>query len=154
MVITTSRCYEPLSYGEVTLNATSIRWTLQSAWDWSSSQESWKLNQMTIIGWMPLLTSQSPENSQSRIGTIWMLSRSPRGTWCDYCKQRWTTNDLRGQTQAIWQITSKRHGKIIVRHYCHPCAQYVQAWHDGTTWTLQEQIDYAKGVQKLDVQFE
>jgi hypothetical protein len=29
-----------------------------------------------------------------------------------------------------------------------------QTWHDGTLWTFKEQLDYAKGVQKLDVQFE
>ena len=154
MVITTSRCYEPLSCGATTLSETSTRWTLQSAWHWSNSHESWKLETMTIIGWTFAPTSPLVANSQSRIGTIWMLSRSPRGTWCDYCKMRWGTDDWRGQTQAIWQITSKRHGRVIVRHYCHPCAQYVQAWTDGSTWTLQEQIDYAKGVQKLDVQFE
>jgi hypothetical protein len=83
-----------------------------------------------------------------------MLSRAPRGIWCCYCKMRWGTDTLRGQTQAIWQITSKRHGKVVVRNYCHACAMEAQTWHDGTLWTLQEQIEYAKGVQKLDVQFE
>lgn len=83
----------------------------------------------------------------------WMLSRSPRGTWCEYCKMRWSTNDWRGQTQAIWQITSKRGKKIIVRHYCHACALEVQDW-GGQMWKLQEQIEYAKGQDKLDVQFE
>lgn len=79
-----------------------------------------------------------------------MISRSPRGTWCCYCKLRWGTNHWRGQTQAVWQITSKRHGKIIVRHYCQACADYVQDW-NGETWTLKEQIEYAKGIQQLDV---
>jgi hypothetical protein len=81
---------------------------------------------------------------------ILMLSRSPKGTWCDYCKGRWGTNNLRGQTQAVWQITSKRYGKLIVRHYCQSCANEVQEWPDGSTWTLKEQIDYAKG-ETLDV---
>jgi hypothetical protein len=82
-----------------------------------------------------------------------MLSRSPRGTWCDYCKMRWSAKDWRGQTQAIWQITSKRGNKIIVRHYCHACALEVQDW-GGQMWKLQEQIEYAKGQDKLNVQFE
>lgn len=82
-----------------------------------------------------------------------MLSRSPRGAWCDYCKMRWSAKDWRGQTQAIWQITSKRGNKIIVRHYCHACALEVQDW-GGQMWMLQEQIEYAKGQDKLDVQFE
>ena len=80
-----------------------------------------------------------------------MLSRSPKGTWCDYCKLRWGTDNWRGQTQAVWQITSKRKNKMIVRHYCHPCAMEAQTWHDGTTWTFKEQLDYAKGHMQLDV---
>jgi hypothetical protein len=84
---------------------------------------------------------------------IWMLSRSPKGTWCDYCKNRYSTNNVLGQKQASWQITSKRYGKLVVRHYCQSCANEVQAWPDGTIWTLKEQIDYAKG-DKLDVQLE
>jgi len=83
-----------------------------------------------------------------------MLSRSPKGQWCDYCGYRWGKQNPRGQTQAVWQITSKRFGKLVVRHYCHSCAMEAQTWHDGTLWTFKEQIDYAKGVQKLDVQFE
>lgn len=83
---------------------------------------------------------------------IWMLSRSPKGQWCDYCGYRWGKQHWRGQTQAVWQITSKRHGKLVVRHYCHPCAMEAQTWHDGTTWTFKEQIEYAKGNQTLDVQ--
>jgi hypothetical protein len=54
---------------------------------------------------------------------------------------------------AVWQITSKRYGKLVVRHYCQSCANEVQAWPDGTIWTLKEQIDYAKG-ETLDVQLE
>lgn len=90
-----------------------------------------------------------------------MISKSPRGTYCDYCKQRWgterksvtipETSQVRIVPQdAVWQITSKRYGKVIVRHYCQDCADYVQDW-NGETWTLKEQIEYAKGIQKLDV---
>ena len=150
MVITTTQCYERQSCGNHTLKDLLSRWTLQSVWHWSSSQELWKLNQITILGWMPLPTSQLPENSRSKIGMILMLSRSPKGTWCDYCKNRHGTSSLLGQMQAVWQITSKRYGKLIVRHYCQSCANEVQAWPDGTTWTLKEQIDYAKG-ETLDV---
>jgi len=107
---------------------------------------------------------QSQENSRCEIGMIWMLSRSPRGTWCDYCKGRWgaerksvrvpETGEVKIVPQdAVWQITSKRHGKLIVRHYCQSCTNYVQDW-NGELWTLQQQIDYAKGVQELNVQFE
>ena len=154
MVVTTSRCSEQQSSGLNISNGQSIRWTLQSVWHWSNLPASWSLESMTIIGWTLVPISQSQENLPSTIGTLWMISRSPRGTWCDTCKQRWGTEHWKGQTQAVWQTTSKRHGKVIVRHYCQPCADYAQAWHNGTTWTLQQQIDYAKGIQELDVRFE
>lgn len=91
-----------------------------------------------------------------------MLSRSPRGTWCDYCKMRWGVERRevylpeKGKScivpqDAVWQITTKRHKNIVVRHYCHSCAQEVQDW-QGTIWKLQEQIDYAQGKVQLDVQ--
>ena len=154
MVITTSQCLEHRSYGASILNDKSTRWTWQSVWHWSSYHGSWKLKQFVILGWISALMQPSAGNSQSKIGTIWMLSRSPKGTWCDYCKMRWTVSDYRGQTQAVWQIVSKRHGKVHIRNYCHSCAMEVQGWPDGSLFTLNEQIQYAKGVQKLDVQFE
>ena len=80
-----------------------------------------------------------------------MLTRSPKGQWCDYCKMQWGVNHWKGQTQAVWQITSKRNNKIVVRHYCQACANYVQEW-DSKTWTLREQIEYAQGKETLDVQ--
>ena len=83
-----------------------------------------------------------------------MLTRSPKGQWCDYCKMRWGTDDIRGQRPAVWQTTTKRHNKVIVRHYCHTCAMEIQTWTDGSVWKLQDQINYAKGVQELNVQFE
>ena len=151
MVITTSQCLEHQNYGATTWSEKLNQWTLQSVWHWSNSQELWKLEAITMITFlMPWHISQSQESSPSRIGTIWMLSRSPKGTWCDYCKNRHGTSSLLGQMQAVWQITSKRYGKLIVRHYCQSCANEVQAWPDGTTWTLKEQIDYAKG-ETLDV---
>ena len=153
MVITTSQCLERQSYGQTSLNEKLTQWTLQSVWLWSNSQEQWKLNQILITSWTQSAIGQLPALSPLRTGTIWMLSRSPKGTWCDYCKMRWSTHDWCGQTQAIWQITSKRGGKLVVRHYCHACAQDVQDW-SGTIWKLQEQIDYAKGKETLDVQFE
>ena len=153
MVITTSLYSESQNFGQTFLSERSIRWTLQSAWRYSKSHESWKLEAMTIIGWTPWHTSQLPESSPSRIGRIWMLTRSPKGQWCDYCKARWGIKDPRGQTQAVWQITSKTKS-VIVRHYCHFCAMDAQTWPDGSTWRLAEQLDYVKGIQSLDVQFE
>ncbi len=79
------------------------------------------------------------------------ITPSKRGTWCDYCKQRWGVNDVRGQTQAVWTITSFVHNKIIDRHYCFTCAKEAQTWHDGTIWSFKEQLDYKEGKQQLDV---
>ena len=42
-------------------------------------------------------------------------------------------------------------GKESVRHYCQPCANEVQTWADGSTWTFKEQIDYRLGRKTLDV---
>jgi len=80
------------------------------------------------------------------------ISPSKRGTWCDYCKMKWGTSDVRGQTQAVWTITSFVHNKVIDRHYCFTCAKEAQTWHDGTTWSFKEQLDYKEGKQELDVQ--
>lgn len=80
------------------------------------------------------------------------ITPSRKGTWCCYCKQRWGVSDVRGQTQAVWTMTSFVHGKVIDRHYCFTCAREAQTWHDGTTWTFKEQLDYKEGKQKLDVQ--
>jgi hypothetical protein len=79
------------------------------------------------------------------------ITRTPRGTWCDYCKMRFGVNDVRGQSQAVWSIRSERYGRIIDRHYCFTCAREAQTWHDGTVWTFKEQLEYAEGKMTLDV---
>lgn len=153
MVITTSQSYEQRNSGAIISNERSIRWTFQSAWRYSKSAESWKLEEVMMITFStPALTLLSPENTPSKIGQIWMLTRSPKGQWCDYCKMRWGVENWRGQIQAVWQITTKRHNKVVVRHYCHACALEVQEWTDGVMWSLNDQIQYAKGQATLDVQ--
>lgn len=155
MAITTSHFFEHQNYGAISSNETSIQWMWQSVWRWSNLHESWRLDQYTTLGWTSAPTQLSPENSPSKIGMIWMLNRAPARVWCDYCKTRWGTESLRGQTPAVWQIVTKRGGRpTILRNYCHPCTMEIQTWPDGSLWTLHEQIDYAKGIQKLDVQFE
>lgn len=80
-----------------------------------------------------------------------MITKTPRGVWCDYCRMRWGINDPRGQEQAVWSVRSERNGKVINRHYCYLCAKDVQTWHDGSMWTIKEQIEYSKGIQTLHV---
>jgi len=150
MGITTSQCLERQSYGQTSSSERLNQWTLQSAWGWSRLHELWNLESIKIVGWIVSPISHKQDLSQSKIGMTWMLSRSPRGTYCDYCKMRWSVKDWRGQKQAIWQVTSKRNGKVFVRHYCHDCTQEIQDW-NGKTWMLQEQIEYGKGQDKLDV---
>lgn len=79
------------------------------------------------------------------------LSRAKNGVWCDYCKVRFGTSNPNGQKQASWTTSCKRFGKEIVRSYCQTCANEIQTRHDGTVWTLADQIDYAKGKEMLDV---
>ncbi len=79
------------------------------------------------------------------------ISQSKRGIWCDYCKMRWGVNDVRGQAQAVWTITSFNKGKVIDRHYCYACAKEAQTRHDGTIWPFKEQLEYREGKQQLDV---
>lgn len=163
MVITTSQCSELRNFGAISSKERLTRWTLQSAWRWSNLQELWTMESILIVGLTRAVTGQLPQKQQSEIGLLWMISRSPKNTWCDYCKGRWGTERKTvtipetGKSaivpqDAVWQITSKRHGKLIVRHYCQSCADYVQAWPDGSTWTLKEQLDYAKGLQNINVQ--
>ena len=83
-----------------------------------------------------------------------MLTRAKNGVWCDYCKVRFGTANPKGQMQAALTTKCVRHGKEIVRSYCQTCANEIQTRHDGTVLTLNEQIDYAKGKEMLDVQFE
>ena len=93
-------------------------------------------------------------NSLQKTGVTLTLTRAKSGVWCDYCKVRFGTASLKGQTPAAWTTTCKRHGKVIVRSYCQTCANEIQTRHDGSTWLLADQIEYAKGKERLDVQFE
>jgi hypothetical protein len=80
------------------------------------------------------------------------ITPSKRGDWCSYCKARYGVNNVKGQAQAVWSITSFIHGKVIERHYCFTCAKEAQTWTDGSIWTFKEQLDYREGKQTLDVQ--
>jgi hypothetical protein len=82
------------------------------------------------------------------------ITPSKRGQWCCYCKARYGVNNVKGQAQAVWSITSFVHGKVIDRHYCFTCAKEVQLWADGSVWTFKEQLDFREGKQELNVQFE
>jgi hypothetical protein len=146
---------ESLISGKSISDGKSIHWTYASAWHWSKSAGSLRLLHGThSLIW--LATPLSQEKWQSgQIGQITVsIRRSPKNTWCDYCKLRWGVNHVRGQVQAVWWIRSETRGKVIDRHYCFACSTELQTWTDGQIWSFQQQLDYAKGKQELDVQFE
>jgi len=74
-----------------------------------------------------------------------MLSKAKPGIFCDYCKSRFGIHNPRGMTQAAWTVTSelpKSHGRK--RSYCNDCAIDVSKWADGSYFSLDQQIEYAK----------
>jgi hypothetical protein len=76
---------------------------------------------------------------------ITLLSKAKIGIWCDYCKSRFGTNLIKGQQQAAWTVHSelpKSHGRK--RSYCNDCAIDVSKWADGSYFSLDQQIEYAK----------
>jgi hypothetical protein len=76
---------------------------------------------------------------------ILMLAKSKPGVWCDYCASRFGKTNPKGQTLAAWTIHSKlpkSHGRL--RSYCNDCAIDVSKWADGTYFSLDQQIEYAK----------
>jgi hypothetical protein len=74
-----------------------------------------------------------------------MLSKAKPGIFCDYCKSRFGIHNPKGMTQAGWTVTSelpKSHGRK--RSYCNDCAIDVSKWADGSYFSLDQQIEYAK----------
>lgn len=83
------------------------------------------------------------------------IKKAASGVWCDNCKLQWgwvkeadgtSIPHPKGRRQAYSTIISEtHHGKEpIVRSYCYQCIDEMSRWHDGTIWTLAEQIQYAK----------
>ena len=71
--------------------------------------------------------------------------------FCDYCKNRFGATSLKGQILAIFTaISESRKATVKFRHYCQPCRKEVESWHDGTTWTLEQQQAYAQGLDEID----
>ncbi len=69
MVITTTQCYERQSSGNHTLSDLLSRWTLQSVWHWSSSQELWNY----IKPHTPYILTAPSRDDQSKEGkTMWV----------------------------------------------------------------------------------
>ena len=71
--------------------------------------------------------------------------------YCDYCKARYGAHNLKGQIMAIFtSISQSRKASVKYRNYCQTCKNECEAWHDGSTWTLEQQQAYAQGLDEID----
>jgi hypothetical protein len=78
-----------------------------------------------------------------------ILNRSR--SYCDYCKARYGAHNLKGQIMAIFTTISKsRKATRIYTNYCQACRTELERWHDGSTWTLEQQQAYARGLDEID----
>ena len=76
-----------------------------------------------------------------------------RNQWCDYCKLQWGVGhpDRKGEKPAVWVVKSKsQRARVSVRHYCQECMLQLEAWHDGSKWSMDDQVNYALGVKEID----
>ncbi len=138
--------YEYRSYGvRISVIESSLT---KSQSVWHSSKSHVLLNkQRTVIHsrtlsriWQFPVTSALPTST-----TILMLSKAKHGIFCDYCKSRFGIHNPKGMTQAAWTVHSelpKSHKRK--RSYCNDCAIDVSKWADGSYFSLDQQIEYAK----------
>lgn len=108
---------------------------------WHSSKSNLHESRRVLIISTPLLMlvhiSHWQENFQLKEMTS-LLTKAKLGIWCDYCRP---TN----RRQATWTIHSelpKSHGRK--RSYCNECTMDVSKWADGSYFSLDQQIEYAK----------
>lgn len=87
------------------------------------------------------------------------IAKAKSGVFCDTCKDRygWARNadgkvipHPKGQRQAyITTISETHYGKEpVIRSLCYSCLDETSRWHDGTVWTLEAQMKYAKQYRK------
>ena len=115
-------------------------------WLWSKSNSHESKRVLTISTHISMLVhiSHYLANSQQKTMTI-LLSKAKIGIWCDYCRGRFGVTSVQGQKQATWTVHSelpKSHGRK--RSYCNDCAIDVSKWADGSYFSLDQQIEYAK----------
>ena len=115
-------------------------------WQWSKSNSRESKRVLTISTPTSMLVhiSHSLANSQLKMMTI-LLTKAKIGVWCDYCKSRFGIHSIKGQQQAAWTVHSElpqSHGRK--RSYCNDCAIDVSKWADGSYFSLDQQIEYAK----------
>lgn len=83
------------------------------------------------------------------------IAKAASHVWCDNCKDEWgtikdeanrTVWHKNAQRQAIVTITSETHitKEPVIRSLCGKCVDEASRWHDGSVWSIQERIAYAK----------
>ena len=120
--------------------------TIKRVWQWSKSNSHEFKRVLTISTHTLMLVhiSHSLANSQLKMMTI-LLTKAKIGVWCDYCKSRFGIHSIKGQQQVAWTVHSElpqSHGRK--RSYCNDCAIDVSKWADGSYFSLDQQIEYAK----------
>ena len=115
---------------------------------WHSSKSNLHESRRVLIISTPLLMLVHISHWQANLllkEMTFLLSKAKHGVWCDYCKSRWGIHNPLGTTQAAWTVHSelpKSHGRK--RSYCNDCAIDVSKWADGSYFSLDQQIEYAK----------
>lgn len=115
---------------------------------WHSSKSRALLNKQRIVIHTRMLSHTLQLVGTSHLPTLTttlMLSKAKVGIFCDYCKSRFGIHNQKGMTQAAWTVHSelpKSHGRK--RSYCNDCAIDVSKWADGSYFSLDQQIEYAK----------
>ena len=115
---------------------------------WHSLKSNLHESRRVLIISTPLLTLVHTSHWQENLllkEMTFLLNKAKPGVWCDYCKSRWGIHNPLGTTQAAWTVTSelpKSHGRK--RSYCNDCVIDVSKWADGSYFSLDQQIEYAK----------
>jgi hypothetical protein len=84
-----------------------------------------------------------------------VITKARSGVLCDYCKDAYgwyfdtETKKNRPHPKALKQafvtITSETSPKEpVIRSYCYSHVQELSTWSDGSIWTLEEQVKFAK----------
>lgn len=84
-----------------------------------------------------------------------MIKQAKSGVLCDYCRDSYgwyldpetkkNRPHPKGIRQAYVTITSETSPKEpVIRSYCYQHVQELSTWVDGTLWTLEKQVEYAK----------
>ena len=129
-----------ISVVESNLTKSQSVWHSSKSHDLLSKARTVIRTQTLSVTWRLQDISQLPTST-----TILMLSKAKHGVWCDYCKSRFGIHNPKGTTQAAWTVVSelpKSHGRM--RSYCNDCAIDVSKWADGSYFSLDQQIEYAK----------